>query len=305
MDVKQIQFFSLVSSTGSFTAAAKQLYISVPGLVKAMDRLESELGVQLFVRRRSGVMLTPAGQMLARYAPHYIRQYELIVSNVRKAAAQRETRAEVCMTWGMLSFFPRNFLSQFVLSNPDVSLSTHNYSLQELKSALLEYRETVGLYFGRIDDSELNVLFHREAPLHALMSAESPLCERENLRMEDLRGSRVILVNSDPEVMRQLQSRLESVGCPPQIVLDGSEWEQALMLIKSAGYISFCLPPSNLSKLNDAAVRTRVVEDLGLTVDFNMAVMQGVAMTDAERRFVAYVVQLMNANHGKAGGKKR
>ena len=61
MDVKQIQYFSLVSSTGSFNAAAKQLYISVPGLVKAMDRLENELGVQLFVRRRSGVTLTPAG----------------------------------------------------------------------------------------------------------------------------------------------------------------------------------------------------------------------------------------------------
>ena len=43
MDVKQIQYFSLVSSTGSFNAAAKQLYISVPGLVKAMDRLENEL----------------------------------------------------------------------------------------------------------------------------------------------------------------------------------------------------------------------------------------------------------------------
>lgn len=286
MDVKQIQYFSLVSSTGSFNAAAKQLYISVPGLVKAMDRLENELGVQLFVRRRSGVTLTPAGQALARYAPRYIRKYEMIVSNVRKAAAQREMRAEVCMTWGMLSFFPRNFLSRFVLSNPDMSLSTHNYSLQELEEALNEYRETIGLYFGRIDDPELEILFHREAPL----------------RMEDLRGCKVILVNSDPEVMRQLQNRLESVGCPPQIMLDGAEWEQAVELIQSAGYISFCLPPGNLS---NARLQTREIEDLGLTLDFNMAVMRGVAMTDAERRFVEYVVQMMTANHGGDEAKKR
>ena len=286
MDVKQIQYFSLVSSTGSFNAAAKQLYISVPGLVKAMDRLENELGVQLFVRRRSGVTLTPAGQALARYAPRYIRKYEMIVSNVRKAAAQREMRAEVCMTWGMLSFFPRNFLSRFVLSNPDMSLSTHNYSLQELEEVLNEYRETIGLYFGRIDDPELEILFHREAPL----------------RMEDLRGCKVILVNSDPEVMRQLQNRLESVGCPPQIMLDGAEWEQAVELIQSAGYISFCLPPGNLS---NARLQTREIEDLGLTLDFNMAVMRGVAMTDAERRFVEYVVQMMTANHGGDEAKKR
>ena len=279
MDVKQIQYFSLVSSTGSFNAAAKQLYISVPGLVKAMDRLENELGVQLFVRRRSGVTLTPAGQALARYAPRYIRKYEMIVSNVRKAAAQREMRAEVCMTWGMLSFFPRNFLSRFVLSNPNMSLSTHNYSLQELE-----------------------ILFHREAPLRVLMSSTHALCEKAALRMEDLRGCKVILVNSDPEVMRQLQNRLESVGCPPQIMLDGAEWEQAVELIQSAGYISFCLPPGNLS---NARLQTREIEDLGLTLDFNMAVMRGVAMTDAERRFVEYVVQMMTANHGGDEAKKR
>ena len=202
-----------------------------------MDRLENELGVQLFVRRRSGVTLTPAGQALARYAPRYIRKYEMIVSNVRKAAAQREMRAEVCMTWGMLSFFPRNFLSRFVLSNPDMSLSTHNYSLQELEEALNEYRETIGLYFGRIDDPELEILFHREAPLRVLMSSTHALCEKAALRMEDLRGCKVILVNSDPEVMRQLQNRLESVGCPPQIMLDGAEWEQAVELIQSGLYL--------------------------------------------------------------------
>ena len=45
--------------------------------------------------------------------------------------------------------------------------------------------------------------------------------------------------------------------------------------------------------------------DLGLTLDFNMAVMRGVAMTDAERRFVEYVVQMMTANHGGDEAKKR
>jgi len=293
MDVKQIQYFIEVSNTGSFTAAAKKLYLSVPGLVKSMDRLEAELGVSLFVRMRSGVTLTPAGQVFARYAPGYVRRHELIVSNVRKAAAQREMRVEVCMTWGLLSFFPRNFLSRFVLSNPDASLATHNYFLKELYDAMREYRETIGLFFGEIDDPELEILFHRESSLHVLMSDQNPLCEKEILRLEDIKGSKVVLVNSDPEVMRQLQGRLESVGCSPQIILDGSEWEQAMELVSSAGYISFCLPPGNPGNI---ALRTREVKDLGLTVNFNMAVMRGVAMTDAERRFVNYVIRLMNDN---------
>lgn len=293
MDVKQIQYFIEVSNMGSFTAAAKKLYLSVPGLVKSMDRLEAELGVELFIRMRSGVTLTPAGQVFARYAPSYVHRHELIISNVRKAAAQREMRVEVCMTWGLLSFFPRNFLSRFVLDHPDVSLATHNYSKKELHEALREHRETIGLYFGDIEDPELEVLFHRESSLHVLMSEKNPLCQKEQLLLEDIRGSKVVLVNSDPDVMQQLHGRLESVGCSPQIILDGSEWDQAMELVASAGYISFCLPPGNPGNI---ALQTRCVEDLGLKVNFNMAVMRGVAMTDAERRFVNYVVELMNVH---------
>ena len=294
MDIKQLQYFIEVSNTGSFTAAAKRLHFSVPGLVKSMDRLENELGVALFVRMRSGVTLTPAGQVLARHAPGYIRKHELIVGNVRKAASQRETRVEVCMTWGLLSFFPRNFLSRFVLSNPDASLATHNYSRSELVEALREYRGTIGLYFGEIDDPDMEVLFHREAPLHVLMAEDNPLCSKETLNLKDLAESKIILINTDPDVMQQLLRRLESIGCPPQIILDGAEWDQAMELVASAGYISFCLPPRKRSSLS---LQTRPVDDLGLTVDFNMAAMKGVAMTNAERRFVKYVVELMTANN--------
>ena len=126
MDVKQIKYFLEVSKTGSFTSAAKKLYISAPGLVKSMDKLEEELGVRLFVRMRTGVSLTPAGHVLARYARPYIHKHEHILGEVKKAGSLREARVEVCMTWGLLSFFPRDFLSRFIVGNFDVSLSTHN-----------------------------------------------------------------------------------------------------------------------------------------------------------------------------------
>lgn len=297
MDVKQIKYFMEVSRTGSFTSAAKKLYISAPGLVKSMDKLEDELGVRLFARMRTGVTLTPAGHVLARYAQMYIRQHEFIFSEVKKAGALREARVEVCMTPGLLSFFPRNFLSRFVVSNPDVSLSTHNYALEELHRALLEYRETIGLYFGEIDDPALEVLFHRESPLHVVMSEKNPLMSRREINLSDLRNQKIILVSSDPDVARRLQARLEAAECPPQIILDGTEWTQAMELITGAGYISFCLPRTGSS---DLKVRTRPVADLDLTVKFSMAVLRDVTLSDAERRFADYVVKLMNTNRTKA-----
>lgn len=98
MDAKQIRFFLEIARTGSFTSAAKKLFISVPGLVKSMDKLEDELGAPLFVRQRTGVCLSPAGRALEQMAPAYLRQTETIRAEVIKAACDRDAQAEVCMT---------------------------------------------------------------------------------------------------------------------------------------------------------------------------------------------------------------
>ncbi len=298
MDVKQIGYFLEITHTGSFTAAARKLYISVPGLVKSVDKLEEELGVQLFARQRTGVRLTPAGMTLARLAPGYIRQHELLCAEVRKAADDRRARVEVGMTWGLLSFFPRNFLSSFVLQNPDVSLITHNYELTGCHQALLSGREAIALYFGQIDDPELQIIFHRESPLVALMNTEHPLASQQSVSLSDFSPYRLLLLNSDPGVIEALERQMTQAGCAPQILMDSGEWPQAIELIENAGYISFCLPPSNMLS---EKLKTVPIEDLPLTVDFNMAVLRDVSLSDAECRFRDYVVQLMNMRRKSAG----
>ena len=294
MDAKQIGYFLEITHAGSFTAAARKLYISVPGLVKTMDKLEAELGVPLFARMRTGVRLTSAGMALARLAPGYMRQHDLICAEVRKAADESRARVEVGMTWGLLSFFPRNFLSNFVLKNPDVSLTTHNYELSGCRQALLSRRESIGLYFGKLEEPSLDILFHRETSLVSLMSDQHPLAERKNISLEDLRPYRLVILSSDPSMTEALESQLVEAGCAPQIILDGAEWTQAMELIENAGYISFCLPPA---KLEDKHLKTIPVSNLDLVVNFNMAILKDVPPSDAEKRFQDYVVNLMNAGH--------
>lgn len=108
MDAKQIRFFLEIARTGSFTSAAKKLFISVPGLVKSMDKLEDELGAPLFVRQRTGVCLSPAGRALEQMAPAYLRQTETIRAEVIKAAATA-TRRPRSHDVGAAQLFPGEF----------------------------------------------------------------------------------------------------------------------------------------------------------------------------------------------------
>lgn len=68
MDLSQIRSFNAVARHGSFSAAAKALGVTQPGLTKAVRRLEASLACSLFVRQPRGVTLTPQGQALLRHA---------------------------------------------------------------------------------------------------------------------------------------------------------------------------------------------------------------------------------------------
>ncbi len=67
VDLSQIRYFNAAARHGSFSAAAKALGISQPGLTKAVRRLEVSLECTLFVRLPRGVALTPQGHALLRH----------------------------------------------------------------------------------------------------------------------------------------------------------------------------------------------------------------------------------------------
>ena len=68
MDFSQVRYFNAVARYGSFSAAAKALGITQPGLTKAVRRLEASLDCALFVRLPRGVALTQQGEALLRHA---------------------------------------------------------------------------------------------------------------------------------------------------------------------------------------------------------------------------------------------
>ena len=61
MELYQIRQFVAVAETGSFTKGAARVAVSQPALSAAVAKLETEMGVKLFDRRRGHVLPTPAG----------------------------------------------------------------------------------------------------------------------------------------------------------------------------------------------------------------------------------------------------
>ncbi len=72
MNLKQLEAFVQVAEGGSFSKAAKQLYLTQPTISAHISSLEKELNARLFVRNTKEVRLSDDGKELYRYARQMI-----------------------------------------------------------------------------------------------------------------------------------------------------------------------------------------------------------------------------------------
>lgn len=72
MNLKQLEAFAAVAEEGSFSKAAKALFLTQPTVSAHISSLEKELGVRLFIRNTKEVNLSEDGKILYGYAKQMI-----------------------------------------------------------------------------------------------------------------------------------------------------------------------------------------------------------------------------------------
>ena len=78
MTLQQIKYVLTIAKAGSMNRAADMLYISQPSLSTAVHELENEIGINIFLRNRKGVVPTPEGEDFLMLARQMYQQYELL-----------------------------------------------------------------------------------------------------------------------------------------------------------------------------------------------------------------------------------
>ncbi len=68
MELWQLRTFSVVAKNLHFTRASEELNLTQPAVSHQIKSLENELGEKLFIRGKSGISLTPQGQIVVDYA---------------------------------------------------------------------------------------------------------------------------------------------------------------------------------------------------------------------------------------------
>lgn len=79
MKLSTLKYFVEVAIEGSFTKASQKLYISQPTLSRRIQELETEIGVELFVRHSHSLILSNAGEQFLNEANDVLKRVDHLV----------------------------------------------------------------------------------------------------------------------------------------------------------------------------------------------------------------------------------
>ncbi|WP_067666496.1 LysR family transcriptional regulator [Nocardia miyunensis] len=188
LETRELEYFIAVADELHFGRAAVQLSIAQPALSKAIRRIESRLGVPLFVRSSRRVELTPAGAALREHGRHALNAVSAAVRNARHAAdAQAHLRLVLKPGGdaGLLSGILAEYSHQPDARRVEILFS----GPVDRTDFLREDRADVGLLYAPFDDLDglAHEILHTEDRV-VIVPRHHRLAERASVRMSDLEG---------------------------------------------------------------------------------------------------------------------
>ncbi|WP_083661404.1 LysR family transcriptional regulator [Actinophytocola xanthii] len=189
MDVntRLLRYFLAVADTGSLTGAARVLFVSQPALTKQIGRLEAQLGVALFTRSRTGMVLTEAGQALARRAPALVDACEQALRETKSAASRAARVLRVGFIASAANEATQQIIAAFTDAQPGWRVDMHQAPWSD---------PTAGLADGEVDVALLRLPFPGQESLRVevllteprwvALPATHPLADRDRVAFREL-----------------------------------------------------------------------------------------------------------------------
>ena len=195
-----------VAEDGTFSAAAKHLYISQPSLSQCIKKVETELGVRLFDRSQTPLALTTAGEIYVRQAKEILRIRQALVQEVADLSELRTGSLTIGSSRTRSACFLIDPLVAFHRQYPGIQLAIKEAPVRTLE----EYAAAGTVDFALLYDSSLRADFDsvelcRERTMLALPKSH-PLARA--YAEDDVQGfPRISFAAMDGEPFIRLQPR--------------------------------------------------------------------------------------------------
>jgi DNA-binding transcriptional LysR family regulator len=264
MKFRHLEYFVAAAEELNFTHAAERLHVSQPPFSKQIHDLEGELGLELFSRRRKGVVLTPAGKSFLVDARRILEDCD---TSIRKA--QRISRGEIGeLAVGYISALTHDFLSKALQvwrqTTPGIVIDCIEMDTVSQERALLEGRISVGILVpsNRPVLELLKVRLLIKYPMSLALPKSHPLANKPRIPLSLLKEEPFIGLNRMyPNYGDWLLKVCRRAGFKPRIVKEADGAASALTFVAAGFGIAAVSEPLQKIPAKDVIFRDLAPEE--------------------------------------------
>lgn len=212
MNLRQIEVFHAVMSTGSVTSAAVELRISQPAVSQTIKSVEAMLGFTLFERRNGKFQPTPEAHELYGEAKSLHRA----IGNIRRTASELTRRhgdaVELLVSPCLASSLLPPALMAYRQKYPNVRLSCEPLGYRALVEKLHRSQADIGVALGCKQEELLDSVRVGRVRLVCALPHSHPLAERAEVTPDDLAAENLISFHRESAIGQEVEDAFRSAG---------------------------------------------------------------------------------------------
>lgn len=164
----ELAYFNEVARSLSFSKAAKKLNITQPSLSMAIKRLEKTLGVELFMRHKTGVTLTRAGQHLSSHVAQLLDYWDKV--QLSTIDTHQELQGKVIIgCHESMAIYGGGFIPELLKTHPKLEIAFEHNVSHVITDKVIQSQIDIGVVSNPFHHADLIVkhLYDNEMALWA------------------------------------------------------------------------------------------------------------------------------------------
>jgi len=246
LEQRQLRAFLAIAQTGSLGRAADVLHLTQPALSRTVRQMESQLRVQLFERRPSGMELTTFGQALLPYATHLTEELELALEEINARLGMGRGTVRIGTVASAAVMVLPELLDRMHQRWPHLQLQIVEAVEDKLATALVN-KEVDVVLSGPIPESDelMQVAEHSFSDRSMVIAATShPLQQRRQLPVRDLADVAWVMPSTDAEPRKRFDSLLQRLNAPPaRVVVETRSPSSIKAIVAKTGLLGWLPEP--------------------------------------------------------------
>lgn len=301
MQIKNMSYIIALAECQTLSGAGKRLGISQPTLSVFLSDLEQELGMDLFIRDKKKLLLTPAGRIYLDAARRILATQERTLQSIRQLGTAAPVEICIGVTPLRGSEIASKIFSRFSSRYPLVRLRLMDGYMSHLRKMVLD--GTCSFSLGTCFDTESPefdyiTLFREEVVIvvpsfHPLAlrctdthgDPTKRLPQAEPLELSD---SPFILMTPGTSIRKISDYIFAQAGFTPTVVYESGNNTVIKNMVRGGSGIGF--QPRSLARLNDPDIAYLSLSPR-VFLDLCIILKKGTILTESERYFI-YLMML-------------